>query len=62
MKGAVFIEEVTDFNITNSSFMYNDPGFIWNVIQVVGLIDDNEYSEKVIRASSIFISDGLQNA
>ena len=35
--------------------MYNDPGFIWNDLQIVGFLDDNDYQEKVIRASSIFI-------
>ena len=44
MKGAVYVQEVKFVSVSNSTFMYNDPGYVWNDFQVVGLIDNNEYS------------------
>jgi hypothetical protein len=57
MKGAISIDHVAEVTITKNTFEFNDPGFIWNDVQVVGLIN---HDKKVVRASSIFIGNGLE--
>ena len=60
MKGVIYVKEVSNVTILNSQFTYNDPGFIFNDLQVVGFIESLE-SLHVVRASNIYISDGMEH-
>ena len=60
MKGVIYVKEVSNVTILNSQFTYNDPGFIFNDLQVVGFIESLE-SLHVVRASNIYISDGMDH-
>lgn len=60
MKGVIYVKEVSNVTILNSQFTLNDPGFIFNDLQVVGFIESLE-SLNVVRASNIYISDGMEH-